>query len=125
MNTKEIETNERSINQSGGSKSAVNDLCNSQSGETVIEQVEQFEQHEVKGTPFKLYGKKGHYNLLLGNEVVSPKTYKNVEEAQKRLKDIPWDEIFLANYVYGEYMKKSIERIKNQSLTEHKNKLQK
>ena len=67
----------------------------------VIEKEERFDNHEIKGTPFRIVGTPGKYTLCIGMQVVSPKSFKNLKEATIYVNKKPWDLILIATKIYS------------------------
>ena len=86
--SKESETSARNQNK-----------ANSSDG--VVEREEQFDNHEIKGTPFRIVGTPGSYTLCVGMQAVSPRPFKNLKEATAYVNQKPWDLILITTKIYS------------------------
>lgn len=71
------------------------------SNEGIIEKEENFENHEIKGTPFRIVGTPGSYTLCVGMQAVSPQSFKNLKEATIYVNKKPWDLILITTKIYS------------------------
>lgn len=66
-----------------------------------IEKEDRFDNHEIKGTPFRIVGTPGNYTLCVGMQAVSPKSFKNLKEATMYVNQKPWDLILITTKIYS------------------------
>lgn len=66
------------------------------SKETKTVATENFEKIDLSKKGFYLYGQKPKYNLCFAGAVVWPEAVKTKNEAEKLLKEKPWDLIFIS-----------------------------
>lgn len=79
------------------------------SKETKIVETENFEKIDLSIRGFYLYGKKGDYNLCFAGAIVWPNNVINIKEAEKLVKEKPWDLIFITCSRYIDLVNKQRE----------------
>ena len=67
----------------------------------VVEKEERFDNHEIKGTPFRIVGTPGSYTLCVEMQAVSPRAFKNLKEATNYVNKKPWDLILITTKIYS------------------------
>lgn len=67
----------------------------------VVEKEEHFDNHEIKGTPFRIVGTPGSYTLCVGMQAVSPRPFKDLKEATTYVNRKPWDLILITTKIYS------------------------
>ena len=67
----------------------------------VVEKEERFNNHEIKGTPFRIVGTPGSYTLCVGMQAVSPRSFKDLKEATMYVNKKPWDLILITTKIYS------------------------
>lgn len=98
MNSQEIPT---STQFKGSETSAKSRNKANSSTDGVIEKEERFDNHEIKGTPFRIVGTPGSYTLCVGMQAVSPRPFKNLKEATMYVNKKPWDLILITTKIYS------------------------
>ena len=71
------------------------------SKEGKIEKEERFDNHEIKGTPFRIVGTPGNYTLCFGMQAVAAKQFKDIKEATTYVNKKPWELILIATKIYS------------------------
>lgn len=67
----------------------------------------ELEYVNVKGTPFTVVKHEERYKILIGNVLVSEKTYDAYEKAEKRINKIDWELIVNSILIINEKIKQN------------------
>lgn len=72
-----------------------------------------FDVIEVPGTLFSLLLKDEEYRILFGNEIVSPKIFRNEKTAIDYIKSKPWELIFICTGIFYDKMKANLKLLED------------
>ena len=103
-NTKNTTNSQASTTSTQYKESETSAKCQNKdnySTDGVIEKEEQFDNHEIPGTPFRIVGTPGSYTLSVGMQAVSPRPFKNLKEATAYVNRKPWDLILITTKIYS------------------------
>ena len=70
----------------------------------------------IEGSPFTaIQLQNDRWAIVMGDQLVSDQTFKDVDEASKFVESKPWSLILTASFIYADYINKNINNLKQES----------